>query len=419
MDRDAAADGATATTAPAFTGRGTPPSVEGGDRRVLVVLCLASFLAVVNFAAPAPFFPDIARDLDTTVPLLGQVTTALTLLSAVLGLGIGPLADRYGHRRLLVGGMIAVAFNLLGTGLAPAYPALLLLAVVGGLGDAVLFGLPLAVAGTHFTAEARRRAIAWTSAALPIGTVVGVPLLTAAGGVVGWRWVLVGVAVATLGAALLAAAWLPAEASRGAKRFRMRGLPDAYWPLLRHRPLLTLYAVSGLRAASWIGMLTYLGAFLVEAFGFGPGRVGLAYMTAGVGAFLGSLAAGSRFGRRRLRPLVAAGTLIQGLLFGAAFALPLGPAASVGLLLPAAFGGAIAFVGVATLLAEETPGGAATTMVLNGSIFNLGTAAGAAFGGLLIALGGYAALGVGLPAFAVGASLLVLTPGATPRVEPR
>ncbi|MDQ3780128.1 MAG: MFS transporter, partial [Chloroflexota bacterium] len=150
------------------------------DRRLLIVLCLASFLAVVNFAAPSPFFPEIARDLGTTVPLLGQVTTILTLLSALLGLGIGPLADRYGHRRLMVGGTVAVALNLLGTGLAPAYPLLLLLAVVGGLGDAVLFGLPLAIAATHFAGEARRRAVSWTSAGLPMGAVVGVPLLAAA-----------------------------------------------------------------------------------------------------------------------------------------------------------------------------------------------------------------------------------------------
>ena len=416
MDRDAVDDVPTASPAAAIASRRATPSGAAADRRVLVVLCLASFLAVVNFAAPAPFFPVIARDLGTTVPLLGQVMTALTLLSAVLGLGIGPLADRYGHRRLMVGGVVAVAFNLLGTGLAPAYPALLVLAVVGGLGDAVLFGLPLAIAGTYFAGEARRRAVGWTSAALPVGTAVGVPLLTAAGGIVGWRAVFVGSGLATLGAACLAAAWLPAEAPSGEGRLRVAALLAAYRSLLRHRPLLVLYAVSGLRAVSWVGMLTYLGAFLAEAIGFGPGRVGLAYMAAGAGVFLGSLATAGRFGRVRPRLLVAAATIAQGLLFGAVYALPLGAVATVALLPPAAFGGAVAFVGVATLLADETPAGAATTMVLNGSVYNLGTAAGAALGGLLIALGGYGALGIGLPAFALVAGLLVLVPEEPRRV---
>ena len=61
----------------------------------------------------------------------------------------------------------------------------------------------------------------------------------------------------------------------------------------------------------------------------------------------------------------------------------------------AEFVGAMAFVGVATVLVEETPGGAATKMVINGSIFNLGTAVVAALGGLLLAHGGFGTLGVG------------------------
>jgi predicted MFS family arabinose efflux permease len=45
-------------------------------------------------------------------------------------------------------------------------------------------------------------------------------------------------------------------------------------------------------------------------------------------------------------------------------------------------------------------------MVLNGSILNLGAAGGAAIGGLLIALGGYPALGLGLALVALGAAAL-------------
>jgi MFS transporter, DHA1 family, inner membrane transport protein len=392
--------------------------MDRDPRRLLVVLCLASFLAVVNFAAASPFFPEIARDLDTTIPLLGQVTTALTLLSAVLGLGIGPLADRYGYRRLIVGGVVAVACNLLGTGLAPSYPALLMLAIVGGLGDAVLFGLPLAIAGTLFSGAARHRAVSLISAALPAGTVIGIPLLTAIGGVTGWRGVFVGSGVATLGVACLAAAWLPAE-SPSRDGWRRESLLAAYRPLLRNRSLLVVYGVSGLRAAAWVGMLIYLGAFLFQAFGFGPDRIGLAYMAAGVGVLLGSLATARILGRVPPRPLVAITTIGQGLLFAAIYTAPLSDVVTVALLAAAGFVGAMAFVGVATVLVEETPLGAATTMVLNGSIFNLGTAVGAALGGLLLAHGGFGALGVGLPAFAVVAGLLALMPTRLPQLRAR
>jgi MFS family permease len=78
-----------------------PPSGAGfpaADRRVLPALCLATFVGVLTFVAPAPFFPAMARDLGVGVPLLGQVVAAMLLLSALLGLVAGPLADRYGHR---------------------------------------------------------------------------------------------------------------------------------------------------------------------------------------------------------------------------------------------------------------------------------------------------------------------------------
>src|SRR3954449_11878782 len=124
-------------------------------RRVQIVLCLAAFLAALNFYAPAPFYPEIARDLQTTVPLLGQVVTLMALLSAGLGLVVGPLADRYGFRWPLVIGLLAIAVGLLGSGLAPAYPVLLGLSVVMGFGDALVFALPFAIVATRFSGAAQ------------------------------------------------------------------------------------------------------------------------------------------------------------------------------------------------------------------------------------------------------------------------
>ena len=46
--------------------------VAPATRRVQIVLCLGAFLAALNFYAPTPFYPEIAHDLHTTVPLLGK-----------------------------------------------------------------------------------------------------------------------------------------------------------------------------------------------------------------------------------------------------------------------------------------------------------------------------------------------------------
>jgi predicted MFS family arabinose efflux permease len=59
-------------------------------------------------------------------------------------------------------------------------------------------------------------------------------------------------------------------------------------------------------------------------------------------------------------------------------------------------------------------------MVLAVSVYSLGAAIGGAAGGLLLAWGGYAALGVGLAAFAAAAVVSVRQPAAGERsVSPR
>lgn len=383
------------------------PARASAERRVLLVLCLAMFMAVVNFQALSPFLPTVARDLRTNVSLLGQVTTTLMILSALLGLVIGPIADRFGHRRLMVGGFMAIAVNLVATSVVPSYPALLALSVISGAGDAVLFGLPLAIAGSYFTGAARRWAIGWTAASLPLGMVVGVPVVTAVGGIIGWRGMVAALGVATLGAAALARLWLPAPslpAPRSARRWTF--LTD-YQMLLNDRGLRSLYAMSGLRGVCWIGVVTYLGAFLADDRGFSGFAIAIAYMVTGIGEMTGSLSTRHlRFVSPRI--LIAIATALQAVLVTVIFVIPLHPALTVSGLAPLMFCEAVSFVAVATLLTAETPGSAATTMMLNGSVINLGSAVGAAIGGALLAIGGYAALGLGLALFGALASVVAV-----------
>jgi MFS transporter, DHA1 family, inner membrane transport protein len=387
------------------------PKVPAAPGRVQILLCLSAFLAALNFFAPTPFYPQMARDLQTTVPLLGQVVTLMALISAGLGLLAGPLADRYGYRWPLVAGLLAIAVGLLGSGLAPTYPVLLGLGVVMGFGDALAYSLPFAIAATSFSGPSQRRAIAWTIGALSTAPIIGVPLLTVVGGLTTWRAALAAAGVTALGVAWLVAAVLPADRLRPASRLRVGALLAAYRPLLHHPPSLRFLAVSGLRGLWWVGLLTYMGAFLGTVVGFSPPQVGLVYALAGGAYTAGSITAGSLLGGLSPRLVVAVSSVVGGVLVAPMFLFPV-PVVVLPLLLAAAMLAAISSVSVVALLADESPAGAGTTMVLNGSVLNLGTAGGAVLGGGLIAFGGYPALGIGLPLFALAAALLAWWPGS-------
>lgn len=378
------------------------PTGHEHDRAVLIALCVAAFTAALNFFATSPFYPEIADDLATSVPLLGQVTTLMILISAVLGLMVGPLADRYGFRRLLALGVAAVSLTLIGIGLSPSIPFVFVFSVTGGLADALVFGLAFAVAGTWFHGEARVRAIGWTAGSLSIAPVVGVPVLTFIGDLTTWR---VALAAGGLSAAIAAAyVWFSLPETHGGigGRLRIGDLIDAYRPVLRDRPVKAIYLINFLRGITWLGMTTYMGAFLEDRIGLATREIGLVYMLSGLGYAVGGFSQRPRLpgslisiaGVSSLAGAVAVAAIVLGERLW--ILLPILPVAS--------FLSARGSIAITTQLAGMGREGPGTIMVLNGSAFNLAAAAGALIGGVMIGLGGYPLLGAVLPLFSLAAA---------------
>ena len=380
------------------------------DRRTLVALGFGTFVAALVFIIPPIFFPQMARELQVSVPLLGQIMSAMLGLSVVLGLVIGPLSDRSGYRRLIVVGLVASSLCLLIFGLAPTFLLLLLASVAGAVTDAGVLGPSFAIAGTAFSGTAARRAIGLTTAAQAGSAIVGVPLLAAIGTVAGWRVAFLVAGLAALAVVVLATLWLPRDHRRPAEPLRWDAIVAPYRPLLRDGTMRRLFAAAMVGAVCWFGLLTYLGAFLVEALDLGTGHVGLVYMGAGAGYCLGSLVVGGPLARVPARRLVVIGYLATAVLIALAFSGRVGTAGAIIPIAGTSLMLGVEGVAMTTLLTAETPSGAGTTMTLNGSLFNLGAAGGGAIGGLLLAVSGYQALAIGLPVFALGVALLSWRP---------
>lgn len=264
---------------------------------------------------------------------------------------------------------------------------LFIASIAGALSEATVPGLSLAMAGTRFTAPASRRAIGWTVGALAGAPIVGVPILTTIGGSFGWRAAFLTAGSAAIVIVVLVAAWLPEVKRRPADRLRLPTILDAYRPLMHDLLMRSIYACTVLRSTCWLGLLTYFGALLRDQFGLSTSEAGPVYMLGSSGYLLGSQIAGGPFARLPTRPLVAISSVTMGLLMAVAFSAILGIRLTI------------------ALLTSETPAGAGTTMVLNGSLFNLGAAAGAGIGGVLLGVGRFNALALGLPLFGLGSAL--------------
>ncbi len=180
-DAHASRDAPVAHAAPNTDARPSHP------RLVLATSILASSLAFVDGSVVNVGLSAIGRSLSASPGMLPWVVDAYLLpLSALLLLG-GSAGDRFGRRRLLIGGIVLFALASAACAFAPSLPFLLAGRLVQGIGAAMLMPNSLAILGQTFSGEAKGRAIGvWAATAAvagAVGPVLGGALIDA----VSWR----------------------------------------------------------------------------------------------------------------------------------------------------------------------------------------------------------------------------------------
>ena len=159
-------------------------------------------LTVLNVALPT-----ISRDLRASGPDLEWTVDVYTVAFAALMLPAGQLGDRFGRKRLLLGGLGLFSASSVLAVVSRTTGELIAARTLMGLSAAFVMPLALAIVPSLFAPEERSRAIAFITAAmgagLPLGPVVGGMLLDRySWGAVFWVNVPVGT-VALLGIWLL------------------------------------------------------------------------------------------------------------------------------------------------------------------------------------------------------------------------
>lgn len=153
-------------------------------------------VTIVNVALPS-----IGAELGASVAALQWVVDAYTLGFAVLLLAAGSLGDKFGARRVFLGGFALFALASAACALAPGALALNLARACQGVGAALLVPSSLAILNASYAHDKQRlaKAVGWWTAAggvsIAAGPVLGGLLL----GVGGWRgifWVNVPICIA-------------------------------------------------------------------------------------------------------------------------------------------------------------------------------------------------------------------------------
>lgn len=179
------------TSLPAPCDHATAAAAAPGTARhptlTLATTILASSLAFIDGSVVNVALPAIEESYGASAAELQWAVNAYLLpLSALLLLG-GAAGDRYGRRRLLIGGTGLFAAASLACALAPSLPLLLAARVAQGIGAALLMPNSLAILGNAFDGEHRGQAIGTWAAAGAIAGAIGPPLGGLLVDTVGWR----------------------------------------------------------------------------------------------------------------------------------------------------------------------------------------------------------------------------------------
>jgi EmrB/QacA subfamily drug resistance transporter len=155
----------------------------------LGIVSVALFMVVLDNLVVSIALPSIHRDLGASIQSLEWTVNAYVLAYAVLLLTGAALGDRFGRRRMFLGGLALFTAASAGAALAPTTDLLVLARAVQGAGAALVTPLTLTLLADAFPADRRGMALGvWSGisgAGVAIGPLVGGAVVQG----ISWHWI--------------------------------------------------------------------------------------------------------------------------------------------------------------------------------------------------------------------------------------
>jgi DHA1 family bicyclomycin/chloramphenicol resistance-like MFS transporter len=289
---------------------------------VLALLVGSSSLGLAATTIYIPSIPDMARDLGVPASHVQNSLTAYLAVFGVSTLLIGSLSDRYGRRRLLIGGTALFAVASLIAVLAPDIRAFMGARVLQAVGACAGMALARAIARDMFSNVETARALSAISAAVSVTPIVA-PLI---GGYMhvwfGWRSQFLLLAGLALAMTWLVARHLP-ETHRELQNQQalVRGLVSGARALLRERRFFGYVMIVTGSSSAFYAFLTGAPILLIEGRNISPEQFGRDIMLGPIGYIAGALVSSRTVLRAGPNALIAVGAAC--LLIAAALLLAL------------------------------------------------------------------------------------------------
>jgi predicted MFS family arabinose efflux permease len=356
----------------------------------LLALTLTMFAFSTDDYMLVGVLPALAVDLRVSEAVAGQLVAVFSITFACAAPLSAMVTGNWRRKRLITVAVLVFVCANLAAAAAPNYETLTVLRVVAATAAATVLPTAFSLAGRYAPEERRTRYLATVNAGLTGALVLGVPIGTWIGALLGWRMSFIFVAVLGLVALILLRVTLPDLAEAEPVR-----LSDRLAPLTRPTIIAGLAGIAVIVLAN-MALMTYLAPFAKGLAGVDAAGLGGLFVLSGVAGIVGGQLGGLVAERRGPDAALRLGTAV---FIGAMAALALAwqfrpiPAVSVVplVLVRNLAAWSIPPAAQAKVFAHAGPG-VDQVMALCSSAAYVGVTAGAALGGVLLATRGAGAL---------------------------
>ncbi|HEY4042658.1 MAG TPA: MFS transporter, partial [Rhodopila sp.] len=245
------------------------------ELKSLALICVAHLISHFYYLVLIPLFPMLKTGLGLGFVELGFAITLFNIASGLVQTPMGYAVDRFGARRVLLGGLVLGGAAYVSIGMFPAYPWILCAMVLAGVANAVYHPADYAILGAVIDPGRLGKAFSIHTFAGFLGSAIAPILMLLGAQTFGFRTAIIAAGAMGLLAAvpLATAGWLDGHTAAG-----MPADSDRHIPL---RQLLTpavigLVAFFALLSLSSGALTNYSAAALVSVYGFSLSAANLA-----------------------------------------------------------------------------------------------------------------------------------------------
>ena len=345
----------------------------------LLALAIGAFAIGTTEFSPMGFLPQIAENLNISIPTAGMLITAYAL-GVMIGAPIMTLwLGHFPRRKALIILMGIFTLGNLFAAIAPNYWGLMGARIFTSLNHGAFFGIGSIVATSVVPKDKQASAVAMMFMGLTIANIGGVPLATWIGQNIGWRMSFALIAI--LGVITMLSLWKALPEGELGQR------PDvkAELKVLTRLPVVLALLTTVMSAGAMFTLYTYIAPSLHHITHATPTVITFMLVLIGIGFSIGNHLGG------KFADLSVSKTLIGFLVVLMVMMLlfPILAKTTIGAAIALIIWGAAAFAVVPPLqmrvmsVAHEAPGLASS---VNIGAFNLGNALGAAAGGAVLSM---------------------------------